>query len=88
MRRVFPSLSWSRIAFLLAALGSSLGWLQVIPNWTPGPISRIDFWLINDHVFFNLAIVPHFAFVTAGMCVALSIWLDLLETARCKNRVS
>lgn len=76
---------WSGTAFLLATLGSSLGWLQVILNWTPGPSSLIDFWLINDHVFFSLAIVPYFAFVTTGMCVALSIWLDFLETPRWKK---
>jgi hypothetical protein len=79
MRQIFPDLFWARIAFLLAALGSGLGWLQLIFNWTSTPITPIDFWLIDDYVFFSLSVFPHFAFVTAGMCLALSLWLDFLK---------
>ena len=79
MRQIFPDRFWARTAFLLAALGSGLGWLQLILNWTPGPITPIDFWLIDDYVFFSLSVFPHFAFVTAAMCTALCLWLDFLE---------
>lgn len=79
-RRIFPNSFWSRTAFLLAALGSGLGWLQLIINWTPGPITPIDFWLIDCYVFFSLSLFPHFAFVTAGMCIILYLWLDYLDT--------
>ena len=79
MRQIFPDRFWARTAFMLAALGSGLGWLQLILNWTPGPITPIDFWLIDDYVFFSLSVFPHFAFVTAAMCTALCLWLDFLE---------
>ena len=78
MQRVFPDRFWARTAFLLAALGSGLGWLQLILNWTPGQITPIDFWLIDDYVFFSLSMFPHFALVTAAMCVTLRLWLDFL----------
>jgi hypothetical protein len=80
MQKVFPDLFWARIAFLLAALGSGLGWLQLIFNWTSTEITPIDFWLIDDYVFFSLSVFPHFAFVTAAMCIALSLWLNFLRT--------
>jgi hypothetical protein len=85
MRQIFSELFWARIAFLLAALGSGLGWLQVIFNWTSTEITPIDFWLADDYVFFSLSVFPHFAFVTAGMCLALSFWLDFLKTHRWRN---
>lgn len=79
MQQVFTDRFWARIGLLLAALGSGLGWLQLIVNWAPGPITPIDFWLIDDYVFFSLSVFPHFGFVTAAMCVTLSLWLDFLE---------
>lgn len=87
MQRVFPDLFWARIAFLLAALGSGLGWLQVIFGWTSTQITPIDFWLIDDYVFFSLSVFPHFAFVTAGMCITLSLWLDFLRKPDWKNLI-
>ncbi|HUE98458.1 MAG TPA: hypothetical protein VMN99_04335, partial [Anaerolineales bacterium] len=42
MQRVFPKLFWARAAFMLAALGSGLGWLQLIFNWTSSRITPID----------------------------------------------
>ena len=79
MRQIFPDPFWGRIAFLMAALGSGIGWLQLILNWTPGPITPIDFWLVDDYVFFSLSVFPHFSFVTTGMCIVLSLWLDFLK---------
>ena len=80
MKQIFPDLFWAQTAFLLAALGSGLGWLQLVFNWTSTKITPIDFWLADAYVFFSLSVFPHFAFVTAGMCIALSLWLDFLET--------
>ncbi len=80
MRQIFPELFWARAAFLLAALGSGLGWLQLIFNWTSTRITPIDFWLLDDYVFFSLSVFPHYAFVTIGMCLALSLWLDFLKS--------
>jgi hypothetical protein len=79
MRQVFSELFWARTAFLLASLGSGLGWLQLIFNWTSTKITPIDFWLADDYVFFSLSAFPHFAFVTAAMCIVLSLWLNFLE---------
>ena len=85
MQRIFPDRFWARSAFLLAAIGSGLGWLQLLFHWTPGRITPIDFWLIDDYVFFSLSIFPHFAFVTAAMCLALRWWLEFLEKADWKR---
>ena len=87
MKQVFPDLFWARTAFSLAALGSGLGWLQLILNWTSTKITPIDFWLADAYVFFSLSVFPHFAFVTAAMCLALSLWLDFLENKRWTNIV-
>jgi hypothetical protein len=85
VRQIFTDRFWARTAFLLAALGSGLGWLQLIFNWIPGLITPIDFWLIDDYVFFSLSIFPHFAFVTAAMCLALNLWLEFLDKADWKK---
>ncbi len=85
MRQVFGDLFWARTAFLLAALGAGLGWLQAVFGWTSTQITPIDFWLIDDYVFFSLSVFPHFAFVTAAMCMVLSWWLDFLKNTRWSN---
>ncbi len=82
MKRAFTSPFWARTAFLLASVGSGLGWLQLIFNWVPSAITPIDFWLIDCYVFFGLAVFPHFAFITLGMCITLNLWLDYLDTPR------
>jgi hypothetical protein len=85
MRQIFADLFWARIAFLLAALGSGLGWLQLIFDWTSSKITPIDFWVIGDYIFFSLSIFPHFAFVTALTCFVVSLWLDFLKQPRWAN---
>jgi hypothetical protein len=85
MQQIFADRFWARTAFLLAAIGSGLGWLQLILDWSPGPITPIDFWLIDDYVFFSLSIFPHFAFVTAAICMALNWWLEFLEEPNWKK---
>jgi hypothetical protein len=85
MRQIFPDVFWARTAFLLAALGSGAGWLQLIFNWTSSKVTPIDFWLIDDYVFFSLSVFPHFAFVTVAMSLALSLWLIFLKKPRWTN---
>ncbi|MBN1451413.1 MAG: hypothetical protein JW963_10395 [Anaerolineales bacterium] len=78
-KRVVKETLWQRVAFLLAVFGSGLGWLQLIFGWVPGPITPIDFWLIDAYVFFGIALFPHFAFVTAALCLVFLLYLDYLE---------
>jgi len=78
-RQVFPELYWARVAFLAAALGSGLGWLQLLLGWSLGKVTPIDFWLIDDYVFFSLSVFPHFALVTATTCWVLLLWLRFIE---------
>lgn len=85
MRKIFEDVFWAQTAFLLAALGSGLGWLQLLLNWSLGQITPIDFWLIDAYVFFSLSVFPHFSFVTAAMCIVLKLWLDYLEDPNIKS---
>jgi hypothetical protein len=78
-KRFFDKILWQRVAFLLAVFGSGLGWMQLIFGWIPGPITPIDFWLIDAYVFFGIALFPHFAFVTSALCAVLLLYLDYLE---------
>jgi hypothetical protein len=82
MRQVFPEIYWARVGFLIATLGSGLGWFQLLFGWAPDTITPIDFWLTDDYVFFSLSVFPHFAFVTAAMCWVLLLWLRFLEEPR------
>jgi hypothetical protein len=79
-KRVFKGTLTQRVAFLLAVFGSGLGWLQLLFGWIPGPITPIDFWLIDAYVFFGIALFPHFSFVTAALCFVFLLYLDYLET--------
>ncbi|MBM3123580.1 MAG: hypothetical protein FJZ87_00735 [Chloroflexi bacterium] len=79
MGHFFKEVFWRRIAFLLAVFGSGLGWLQLILGWTPGPFTPIDFWLIDAYVLFGIALFPHFAFVTAAICLVFLLYLDFLD---------
>jgi hypothetical protein len=85
MQLIFQELFWARVAFLWAAIGSGLGWLQLIFDWTSTQITPIDFWFIDGYVFFGLSIFPHFAFVTAGFCLALCGWFLFIEKPEVKN---
>jgi hypothetical protein len=55
-RRVFTNKSWLWSSFFLAALGSGLGWLLLLAGWSPGPITPIDFWLIDAYAFFSISL--------------------------------
>ena len=68
----FVDVGWRRVAFLLAALGAGLGWLQLIFGWLPQKdISPIDFWLIDGFIFFGILALPHISAVTALLSAML-----------------
>jgi hypothetical protein len=64
-----------RTAFLLASLGSGIGWL-VQPFLS---VLAIDFWLSDFYLFFSIMAFPHFAFSISFLLLA---WLLLLSDAR------
>ena len=70
-------LRWS--AFLWAVCGSGLGGLQLLAGIRFGPITPIDFWLIDAYVFFSLSLFPHFACTLALMTGGLLAWLKYLQ---------
>jgi hypothetical protein len=68
-----------RVAFLLAATSSGLGWLvDVLHPTPPGGISPIDFWLVDAYTFFSLFMFPHFS---AANTLLLSLYGLLLRLA-------
>ena len=81
-KRFFKDAFWQRITFLLAIFGSGLGWLQLIFGWVPGPITPIDFWLIDAYAFFGIALFPHFSLVTAMLCLVFLLFLDFIKEGR------
>ncbi len=76
---IFKEIRWRRIGFLLAVLGSGLGWVQLLMGWIPyRDISPIDYWLVDGYVFFSILTFPHFAAVLTlilGMVVAFLAYL-------------
>lgn len=66
-------------AFLLAVFGSGLGWLQLLAGWQIGPITPIDFWLIDAYVLFSLSLFPHFSCTIALMAAGLLFYLKFIQ---------
>jgi hypothetical protein len=83
--RFFAVRNRARLAFLFVALGSGLGWLQLMLGAPLEPISPIDFWLIDAYVFFSISLFPSFAFTIMLMAAALDLYLDYLETPSWKK---
>lgn len=71
LRRWLPQESALWNAFWLAVGASGLGWLQALLGWIPGPISPIDFWLIDAYLLFSLSLFPHFAFTLSALFLSL-----------------
>ena len=75
----FEEIYWRRVGFLLALLGSGLGWMQLLFGWLPhNDISPVDFWLVDGYVFFSFLTFPHFAAVITlviGMVVTFLAYL-------------
>ncbi|HUH97626.1 MAG TPA: hypothetical protein VLZ89_09730 [Anaerolineales bacterium] len=84
-RRVFPDRFWARTGFFLCVLGSGLGWIQLLFHWVPGPITPVDFWLIDAYVFFTISLFPHLTFAVAAACLGASLWLSYLKEAHWLN---
>jgi hypothetical protein len=81
-RKIFPNLNQARAAFLLAALGAGVGWLQLILGAPLTPISPIDLWLIDAYVFFSISLFPSYSFTLVLMTSALNLYLDFLTTGK------
>ena len=74
-----PSTRTRRIAFLLAAIASGLGWLtEVVAPTMPGGVSPMDFWLLDAFTYLAVLVVPHFC---AAVALLLSIYILLLKRA-------
>ena len=76
-----------RVAFLLVATSSGLGWLAEIVRPTPaGGVSPIDFWLVDAYTFFSLFTFPHFCAAIALLLLLYGVLLRLAEEAGCGMR--
>lgn len=76
----FPELYWRRTAFILAIIGSGLGWIQLMIKWWPEPgISPIDFWFMDPYIFFGLLTFPHFMAVTALISAMLGFSISFIS---------
>jgi hypothetical protein len=55
------------VAYLLAAIGSGIGWLIILVAGNPalGGVSPLDFWLMEAYVFFTLFLFPQSALAMA-----------------------
>ena len=62
-----------RVAYLLAATGSGVGWLAAVIVASPAlkSVSPIDFWLMEAYVFFTLFLFPHSTLAMALLLGAL-----------------
>jgi hypothetical protein len=70
-----------RLAYLLAAIGSGLGWLiaAIAGSLALGGISPIDFWLMEAYVFFTLFLFPQSALAMAlllGLLGGMAFFFD------------
>jgi hypothetical protein len=80
---LFAEILWRRLAFLLAFLGSGLGWLMLILGAQPqAGISPVDFWLVDAYLFFGLLVFPHFVLVTALLAGMAACYLSYLRRPR------
>jgi hypothetical protein len=65
-----------RVAFLLAATASGLGWLtEAVVRTPPGGISPMDFWLSDGFTYLALLTSPHFCVVIGLLLVVFVLLL-------------
>lgn len=71
-RLAFPEdMRLSRLAFLLAALGGGVGWLQImLGQISPEQITPLDLWFIDGYLFRVILLFPHMS--ATVMLLALS----------------
>jgi hypothetical protein len=85
LRRVFPTIEQRRLAFLLAMLGSGVGWFQVLSGLTSTNNFPIDLWFIDAYPLFGINLFPHFSAVIAALATAITAFLDLTRQTRWQN---
>lgn len=85
LTRVFLSIDQRRLAFVLAILGSGVGWFQVLFGLIPTKISPIDLWLIDAYPLFSINLFPHFSAVIAALVIAITAFLDHTRQPRWQN---
>jgi hypothetical protein len=83
MAAAFEGIIIRRASFLIAVLGSGLGWLQLIAGWQPNAgISPIDYWLMDAYVFFSLMIFPHYMAVLSLIIGMILLFLNFLRSGK------
>jgi hypothetical protein len=85
LTRVFLSIDQRRMAFVLAILGSGIGWFQVLFGLIPTKISPIDLWLIDAYPLFSITLFPHFSAAIAALAIAITAFLDHTRRPRWQN---
>ena len=65
---LFEGLSHRRFAFMMASLGSGLGWLALLVGHT-----AVDMWVPEGYVFYSLYVNVHFPLAIALMLLTL-VW--------------
>ena len=84
-QKFLPAKNQARTAFLLAVIGSGVGWLMLFLGVPLEPISPIDFWLIDAYIFFSISLFPSFSFSLILMALAINLFFDFLKTGRWKS---
>jgi hypothetical protein len=87
LSRVFISVAQRRLAFVLAILGSGIGWFQILFGFIPTKISPIDLWFIDAYPLFSINMFPHFSAVFAALAIAITAYLDHILRPRWQNVV-
>ncbi len=82
----FPSTALRRTAFLLFALGSGLGWLQLLTGAIPQPdLWPVDLWHIDGYGFFTLLTFPHLSAISALVMLSLAAGMRWLQEGRARS---
>jgi hypothetical protein len=77
LARITPWKAIRRIAFLLIAFSSGLGWLfALLGRSTFAGNLPIDFWVTEGYLFLLVYAMPHLAFAAALLLCLLSVILD------------
>jgi hypothetical protein len=85
LNRVFPSIDQRRLAFLLAMLGSGVGWFQALSGLFAAKNFPIDLWFIDAYPLFGIDLFPHFSATIAALAIAITAFLDHMLNQRWQN---
>jgi hypothetical protein len=81
--RFVPDLATRRLAWVLIAVGSGMGWLLILlgaPHWLGN--LPLDFWVPEAYVFLVIYSLPHLALAEMALLWALLFILDALAGDR------